>query len=108
MSSFRINAHSGRSDAGLLSNSATNSHPGLESQAESTGTDYRSGNSEDTFGHRDGLGRVKQLPCDEWTRCGWYLDPDDAKLAELQVVQGTDNMYSKLPWVIQVAAASYQ
>lgn len=104
-----MTGRSRRSDAGLPSNSAFNSHPGsLESQAVNTGTNYSISNSAATFDHRDGLGRVTQLTCDDCTRYGWYLDPDDAKLAELQVVQGTENMHSMLPWVIQMAAASYQ
>jgi len=99
MSSSNTNARFARSDADLS---------GLEAQAKGTGVDVHSVNSTTNLIHRDALGRAKQLPQDKWSPHGWYLDPNNAKLAELLKVQGTHNMHSKLPWVIQMAASGYE
>lgn len=79
----------------------------LEAQAKRTGFDHHSIDSKNTLIHRDALGRVRQIPQEKWSPHGWYLHPDNAKLAELEKVQGTHNMHSKLPYVIQMAASSY-
>ena len=105
MSSFNTGAHSTQSDAKIYSNVATND---LEAQGKGTGSEHHSVHSTNTLVHIDALGRVRQVPQEKWSPHGWYLDPDNAKLAELEKVQGTHNMHSKLPYVIQVAAASYQ
>ena len=104
---LRNTARLGRSDEGSLPTSTSSFHPGLESQA-GTGTDSQFDKSTSIYEHRDGLGRVKRLANDDWTRYGWYLDPESARLIELPLIQGTENMHSKLPWVIQTAAASYK
>lgn len=106
--SFRTNARSRRSDGDLLSDSASNFHPALESQAESTGIEYHSANSTDMLLHRDALGRLKQVPNESWASHGWYLDPLDGKLEEIKKVQGPTNLKSKVPWVLQAAASAYE
>lgn len=106
--SFRTNARSRRSDGDLLSDSASNFHPALESQAESTGIEYHSANSTDMLLHRDALGRLKQVPNENWASHGWYLDPLDGKLEEIEKVQGPTNLKSKVPWVLQAAASAYE
>jgi len=105
MSSTNRASRSGQDDAKIYSNVATND---LEAQGKGTGSEHHSVNSTNTLIHRDALGRVRQVPQEKWSPHGWYLDPDNAKLAELEKVQGTHNMRSKLPYVIQVAAASYK
>jgi hypothetical protein len=105
MSSFNTTTRSTRSDAKMHPNVTSNDISGLESQIGSTGTEHY---SPSTLIHRDALGRVKPVNQDKWCPHGWYLDPNDAKLAEIQKVQGTHNMHSKLPWVIQMAASSYE
>lgn len=106
--SFRINARSRRSDGDLLSDSASNFHPALESQAESTGVEYHSANSTDMSLHRDALGRLKQVPNETWASHGWYLDPLDGKLEEIKKVQGPTHLKSKVPWVLQAAASAFE
>ena len=95
----------GQSDGKIFSNITTND---LEAQAKGTGSEHYSVNSGSTLTHRDALGRVRQIPQEKWSPHGWYLHPDNAKLAELEKIQGTQNMHSKLPWVIQMAASSYE
>jgi hypothetical protein len=104
---LRTRARPGRSNESSLPTATSSSQPSLEAQT-ATGTDEKLLKSASTYGHRDGLGRVTQLANDDWTRYGWYLDPESAKLVELPLIQGTENMHSKLPWVIQTVAASYK
>jgi len=79
----------------------------LEAQGKGTGAEHHYVDSGNTMIHRDALGRVREVPLDKLSANGWYLHPDNAKLAELEKIQGTQNMHSKLPWVIQMAASSY-
>lgn len=58
--------------------------------------------------HRDALGRVRRPAKAGWTRYGWYLDPDNAKLVELRRLQSPKNIESKVAWAIQVAASAYE
>lgn len=109
MSSLRpTTTRSRRSDAELVPNRGINGDGDLEAQAKSTGMDAQFAGSTDTLVHRDALGRLKQVSNMEDSEHGWYLDPNDAKLAEIQKVQKTTNMHSKLPWVIQMAASGYE
>jgi hypothetical protein len=102
--SFNATSRSGQSDDKIYSNVTTND---LEAQGKGTGSEHHFVDSTTTLIHRDALGRIRQVPQEKWSPHGWYLDPDNAKLAELEKVQGTQNMHSKLPWVIQMAASSY-
>jgi hypothetical protein len=104
MSSFNTPAGLGQNDAKIYSNVTTDD---LEAQGKGTGSEHHYVGSANTLVHRDALGRVREVPLDKLSANGWYLHPDNAKLAELEKVQGTHNMHSKLPYVIQMAASSY-
>lgn len=104
MSFLNPAARSGQSNEKIYSNVTDHD---LEAQGKGTGSEHHSIDSANTLIHRDALGRVKQFPQETQSLYGWYLDPDNAKLAELEKVQGSQNMHSKLPWVIQMAASSY-
>lgn len=104
MSFLNPTARSGQSNEKIYSNVTDTD---LEAQAKGTGSDHHSVDSANSLIHRDALGRVRQFPQETKSLHGWYLDPDNAKLAELEKIQGSQNMHSKLPWVIQMAASSY-
>jgi hypothetical protein len=107
MTFLRSNAGLGRSNADLLSDSASNVNRDLESRAESTGVNRQPTKSTGILVHRDALGRQKQVSTSDCPH-GWYLNPNDAKLAELRKVQSSTVMESKVPWVIQMAASAYE
>jgi hypothetical protein len=108
MTFLRSNAGLGDSNGDLISDSASNVNRDLEARAESPAVNRQPTKSVRVLVHRDALGRQKQVSTGSPGQHGWYLNPNDAKLAELRKIQSSTVMESKVPWVIQMAASAYE